>query len=100
MKRSVKSSLRFLLLVLCTIFTTVIVFYRLRPPKGHKFDSFSNQAALPVEPHKLSRRKIDWHNYEQMNKDLARTGKSFLFMSLEKNFCSKFSRYLLLNFER
>ncbi|XP_075234604.1 N-acetylgalactosaminyltransferase 6-like isoform X2 [Lycorma delicatula] len=86
MKRSIKSLVKFLLLVLLTILVTVIIFHRMRPPKDNR--KYSSLKAVEPVPHvgdahnellkktrnKYGGKKIDWHAYDQMKKDLARTG--------------------------
>lgn len=86
MKRSIKSVVKFLLLVLLTILLTVIVFHSIRSPKDNRnYSSLKREEPVPSidkkrnESIKKTRikyngKKIDWHDYDQMKKDLARTG--------------------------
>lgn len=88
MKRSVKSVCKFCLMGIVTIFTTVVIFHHIRPPKDNNhFENFRGVA--PVEKLVRSRQtvdirpnlvlrsnaeRIDWHNYEQIEEEKQRTG--------------------------
>lgn len=95
MKRSLKGTCKYLALGVITIFTTVVIFKYVRPPKDNSSSYHAVRGVNPVPPpeklvknndvNEEGRRfnflnsengpKIDWHNYEQLEEEKARTGK-------------------------
>lgn len=100
MKRSLKGTCKYLALGVITIFTTVVIFKYVRPPKDNSSSYHAVRGVNPVPPpEKLVKNsnvnegswlqfnllnsehgpKIDWHNYEQLEEEKARTGKIIMY---------------------
>ncbi|XP_039294651.1 LOW QUALITY PROTEIN: putative polypeptide N-acetylgalactosaminyltransferase 10 [Nilaparvata lugens] len=86
MKRSLKGVVKYLLLVLCTIFTTVIIFNYVRHPRAGSKNFRNGRAIMPVAPeqfrisdteneiHISGKHRIDWHDYKRMEEESKRKG--------------------------
>ncbi|RZF38814.1 hypothetical protein LSTR_LSTR000517 [Laodelphax striatellus] len=86
MKRSLKGVVKYLLLVLCTIFTTVIIFNYVRHPREGAKNFRNGRAVMPVAPehffmsdseneiHDSDGHRIDWHDYKRMEEEKKRKG--------------------------
>lgn len=99
MKRSLKGFCKFLGLGVITIFTTVVIFKHVRPPRDFSSNYYKVRGVNPIPPppeklvrlenkyssHQLENEvkdslhsenfvKVDWHDYRQIEEDNARRG--------------------------
>jgi hypothetical protein len=105
MKRSLKGLCKFLVLGLITIFTTVVIFRHVRPPRDYNSEYYKVRGVNPVPPpEKIVRLekvetnqplivdnevnndlhsviKIDWHNYKQIEEEKLRNGMFLIYLA-------------------
>ncbi|KAI7815551.1 N-acetylgalactosaminyltransferase [Rhyzopertha dominica] len=80
MKRNVKSVFKFLLLSGVTVLCTALLFRLIRPPRykiNFSAEAQRDSGPLPVPPKQevaVGNEKIDWHDYEAMQRDSLRKG--------------------------